>query len=125
MRIAICGLPIQHADHWHPMGLLRASWHRLPPPSAPLLHYEALALLVRELECFDGSGFGRLWIRGFHESEEVLADHGHAPGAQRQGARASCSSRRYIPPAGATPAVPPFEVLPSPDSGRRSRAPTP
>jgi hypothetical protein len=62
-----------------------ASWPRMPPPSAPYLHYEALALLVPELERFDSSGFGRLGIRGFHESEEVLADHGHAPGVQRQG----------------------------------------
>ena len=64
-----------------------------PRANAPLLHDEAFALLVAQIELLPRDGFGRLSIRGLDDSEKfaALADYGYPPDTERQGRpRAGC-----------------------------------
>jgi hypothetical protein len=64
--------------------------------NAPLLHDEAFALLVAQIELLPRDGFGRLSIRGLDDSEKfaALADYDYPPDTERQRRpRAGCLHR--------------------------------
>jgi hypothetical protein len=67
-----------------------------PRADAPLLHDEAFALFVAQIELFRRDGFGRFSVGSLYDSEEFAApaDDGYPPDTERQ-ARGACL-RRFL-----------------------------